>query len=51
MKKTKKTYEAPVAEMFEIQMPAVLMASSTGTSTTPQNAQGGAMNFTQGPTW
>ena len=49
----KKTYEAPVAEMFEIQMPAVLMASATGTSTstTPQNAQGGAMNFTQGPTW
>lgn len=51
MKKTKKTYEAPVAEMIEIQMPAVLMASGTGTSTTPQNAQGGAMNFTQGYSW
>ena len=47
----KKTYEAPKAEVIEIQMPAVLMASATGTSTTPQNAQGGAMNFTQGPTW
>ena len=27
MKKMNKTYEAPVAEMFEMQMPAVLMAS------------------------
>lgn len=27
MKKMNKTYEAPVAEMIEIQMPAVLMAS------------------------
>lgn len=47
----KKTYEAPVAEMFEIQMPAVLMASATGPSTTPQNAQGGAKNFIQGGSW
>ena len=47
----KKTYEAPMAEMFEIQMPTVLMASTIGTSTTPQNAQGGAMNFTQGYSW
>lgn len=27
MKKMNKTYEAPVAEMFEMQMPAVLMLS------------------------
>ena len=27
MKKMNKTYEAPVAEMFEMQMPTVLMAS------------------------
>jgi hypothetical protein len=27
MKKTYKTYEAPKAEMFEMQMPTVLMAS------------------------
>ena len=27
MKKMNKTYEAPMAEMIEIQMPAVLMAS------------------------
>ena len=49
----KKTYEAPMAEMFEIQMPTVLMASTTGTSTstTPQNAQGGANSFTQGGSW
>ena len=47
----KKTYEAPVAEMFEIQMPAVLMASGTGPSTTPQDALGGAKNFTQGGSW
>lgn len=33
MKKMNKTYEAPVAEMIEIQMPAVLMASV--------NAEGG----------
>lgn len=28
MKKMNKTYEAPMAEMIEIQMPAVLMASN-----------------------
>lgn len=28
MKKMNKTYEAPMAELFEIQMPAVLMASN-----------------------
>lgn len=27
MKKMNKTYEAPVAEVFEMQMPTVLMAS------------------------
>lgn len=27
MKKMNKTYEAPVAEVFEMQMPIVLMAS------------------------
>lgn len=29
MKKMNKTYEAPVAEMFNMQMPTVLMASPT----------------------
>ena len=47
----KKTYDAPVAEIFEIQTPTVLMASTTGTSTSPQNAQGGANSFTQGGSW
>ena len=28
MKKMNKTYEAPVAELFEMQMPTVLMASN-----------------------
>ena len=32
MKKMNKTYEAPVAEMFEMQMPTVLMASMPGVS-------------------
>jgi hypothetical protein len=31
MKKTNKTYEAPVAEMFKMQMPTVLMSSGDGT--------------------
>ena len=30
MKKMNKMYEAPVAEVFEMQMPTVLMASVTG---------------------
>ena len=30
MKKMNKTYEAPVAEMIEMQMPTVLMGSLTG---------------------
>ncbi len=30
MKKMMKNYEAPKAEMFEMQMPTVLMASITG---------------------
>ena len=29
MKKMNKTYEAPVAEVFEMNMPTVLMASAT----------------------
>lgn len=29
MKKMNKTYEAPVAEMFEMQMPTVLMNSGS----------------------
>lgn len=30
MKKMNKTYEAPVAEVIEMQMPTVLMVSQTG---------------------
>ena len=30
MKKMNKTYEAPIAEMFEMQMPTVLMGSVPG---------------------
>ena len=30
MKKMNKTYEAPIAEVFEMQMPTVLMASMPG---------------------
>lgn len=30
MKKTNKTYEAPVAEVIEMVMPTVMMASSMG---------------------
>ena len=30
MKKMNKTYEAPVVEVFEMQMPTVLMASING---------------------
>jgi len=30
MKKMNKMYEAPVAEVFEMQMPTVLMASGMG---------------------
>lgn len=30
MKKMNKMYEAPVAEVFEMQMPTVLMGSLTG---------------------
>jgi hypothetical protein len=36
MKKMNKTYEAPVAEMIEMQMPTVLMGSGQG-----DPAQGG----------
>lgn len=32
MKKMNKMYEAPVAEMFEMAMPTVLMASTPGTT-------------------
>lgn len=38
MKKMNKTYEAPMAEMIEIQMPAVLMASNY------THGQGGQVN-------
>jgi hypothetical protein len=31
MKKMMKNYEAPVAEMFEMQMPTVLMSSTSST--------------------
>ena len=34
MKKMMKNYEAPKAEMFEMQMPTVLMASTTNTGGT-----------------
>ncbi len=33
MKKMMKNYEAPMAEMFEMQMPTVLMSSPAGNST------------------
>ncbi len=32
MKKMMKNYEAPMAEMFEMQMPTVLMSSPNGTN-------------------
>lgn len=33
MKKMMKNYEAPMAEMFEMQMPTVLMSSPAGNGT------------------
>ncbi len=35
MKKMNKTYEAPVAEVFEMQMPTVLMNSGAYSGETP----------------
>jgi len=35
MKKMNKLYEAPKAEMIEMQMPVVLMSSGDNTSSTP----------------
>ena len=43
MKKMNKMYEAPVAEMIEMQMPTVLMGSPVG----PIGGEGG----TQGGSW
>ena len=42
MKKMNKTYEAPKAEMFEMQMPTVLMASN------PTNIHGTGDDGTEG---
>ena len=39
-----KTYEAPVAEMIEMQMPSVLMASG-GTGSTSDPVGGGTGNL------
>ena len=40
-----KTYEAPVAEMIEMQMPSVLMASDgTGSSSTTAGGGGGNLD-------
>jgi hypothetical protein len=42
MKKMMKNYEAPMAEMFEMQMPTVLMASTEGGDGT---GDGGNSNY------
>ena len=42
MKKMNKTYEAPVAEVIEMQMPTVLMASGPGTDNTGLGGGGNA---------
>lgn len=46
MKKMMKNYEAPMAEMFEMQMPTVLMSSPAGTPTVGpgQGGSGGGEN-------
>jgi hypothetical protein len=41
MKKMNKTYEAPVAEVFEMNMPTVLMASATNPGVTWDENAGG----------
>jgi len=41
MKKMNKTYEAPVAEVFEMQMPTVLMASINGAVVDDDGGTGG----------
>lgn len=48
MKKMMKNYEAPVAEMFEMQMPTVLMASMTDGTTGPWSGDPGT-NHSSGP--
>jgi hypothetical protein len=45
MKKMMKNYEAPVAEMFEMHMPTVLMASTENTGGS------GATGGSTGSTW
>lgn len=37
MKKMNKTYEAPVAEVIEMQMPVVVMSDPTGTGSGMQD--------------
>ena len=41
MKKMMKNYEAPMAEMFEMQMPTVLMSSPAGDGNTIPNVDAG----------
>jgi hypothetical protein len=45
MKKMNETYEAPVAEMFEMQMPTVLMASINGAIVDDDGGMGGDLPF------
>jgi hypothetical protein len=44
MKKMMKNYEAPMAEMFEMQMPTVLMSSTENSIGTGQSGIGGFGN-------
>lgn len=41
MKKMMKNYEAPMAEMFEMQMPTVLMSSPAGNPEAPGSGGSG----------
>jgi hypothetical protein len=46
MKKMMKNYEAPMAEMFEMQMPTVLMSSTENTG--PEEGEQGTGTITDG---
>lgn len=49
MKKMNKIYEAPVAEMIEMQMPVVLMESLVGGGSTPGDGGAGGGGTTDNP--
>lgn len=48
MKKMMKNYEAPMAEMFEMQMPTVLMSSPAGNLVPGQGGPGSGDPFAGG---